>query len=64
MPVVLEPSVRVPREWRGEVGAAIGPKLYVDMAEADLSDPAVLAAKGEELIAQLKALPALRPYAL
>ena len=54
----------MPREWRGEVGAAIGTKLYVDMAEADLSEPAVLAAKGEELIVQLKALPALRPYAL
>jgi len=64
MPVVLEPSVRVAREWRGEVGAAMGPTLYVGMSEGALGDPAVLAAKGEELIAQLKALPALRPYAL
>ena len=49
------------------VELAEGPTLLtnlVDMAEADLSEPAVLAAKGEELIVQLKALPALRPYAL
>ena len=60
----MEESVRLPRDWKGEVGAAIGTKLYVDLADTAVDSDEALAAKCEELIVQLKALPALKPYAL
>ena len=47
------------------MGGALGTKLYIDMAADSFDkDQAVFEAKCEELIQQLKALPALKPYAL
>ena len=59
--------MRVSRNWRDEVGAAIGTKLYVDMAEDfDGGENAdnTFTEKCEQLIGQIKALPAIRPYLL
>ena len=63
----MEEQVRVSRNWRDEVGAAIGTKLYVDMAEDfDGGEDAdsMFAEKCEQLIVQIKSLPAIRPYLL
>ena len=63
----MEEQVRVSRDWKKEVGAAIGTKLYVDMSEDfDCGENADrrFAEKCEQLIVQIKALPAIRPYLL
>ena len=59
--------MRVSRNWRDEVGAAIGTKLYVDMAEdfdGGEGTDSRFAEKCEQLIVQIKALPAIKPYLL
>jgi hypothetical protein len=63
----MEEQVRASRNWRGEVGAAIGTKLYVDMAEdfdGGEGTDSRFAEKCEQLIVQIKALPEIRPYLL
>ena len=61
----MEETIRNSRDWKGEVGAALGTKLYVDFSSDEFdSDSDFFTAKCEELIQQLKSLPALRPYLL
>ena len=64
LPVIMESTIRNTREWDGEIGGALCTKLYVDFADTDVNSDLELAPKCEELILQLKALPALKPYAL
>jgi hypothetical protein len=35
VPVVMEPGMTNPRDWKGELGAALGTKLFVDLSSGD-----------------------------
>lgn len=52
VPVVMEERMRNTREWIGEVAMVLGGRLYVDMC-GDLTDPAYLNAKADELYAAI-----------
>ena len=38
IPVVLEESMRNPRDWKGPLGAALGKLLYIDLCNVDIND--------------------------
>jgi hypothetical protein len=40
IPVVMEASMRNPRDWKGQLGAALGSMLYVDMSDAKVGTAA------------------------
>ena len=48
IPVVLEESMRNPRDWKGPLGAALGKLLYIDLCNVDIND--FPAAKTKELV--------------
>jgi len=49
--VVIENTMRNAREWQGELGAALGSKIYVDMCSDDADD---LASKVDRLYADVQ----------
>jgi len=51
--VVMEPRMRNTGAWTGALGAALGPRLFVDMTS---DDPLVLARKQEELMLHIQTL--------
>mmetsp|Transcript_29591 Transcript_29591/g.32225 ORF Transcript_29591/g.32225 Transcript_29591/m.32225 type:complete len:559 (+) Transcript_29591:45-1721(+) len=53
IPVVMEPRMRNPRDWKGRLGAELGTHLYVDLSE---EDPEIFDSKCKELHALIEPL--------
>jgi ribosomal protein L40E len=51
IPVVMEPRMRNPRDWKGRLGAELGTHLYVDLSE---DNPETFEKKVEELFQLIK----------
>jgi hypothetical protein len=47
IPVVMEASMRNPRDWKGQLGAELGSVLYIDMSDAKVGTAAFEAKVGE-----------------
>jgi len=55
IPVVMEPEMRVTRDWMGLLGASLASHLHVDFSSA-FSDDTVFDAKINELVSRIKSL--------
>lgn len=53
IPVVMEPRMRNPRDWKGRLGAELGTHLYIDLSE---EDPEIFDSKCKELHALIEPL--------
>lgn len=55
IPVVMEPEMRNPKEWRGYLGATLGTKLFIDFSDA-FNDETIFEAKINELHSRISSL--------
>ena len=53
IPVVLDSSMKNPREWKGNIAMTLAPELYIDLTE-DISDGKYLLNQLEGLVKNLK----------
>jgi hypothetical protein len=53
IPVIMDPEMRDTRKWKGELGAALGSMLYVDLSDKNLSNTE-LDKKYDELYKKIK----------
>jgi len=53
IPIIMEPDMRETNKWKGELGAALGSILYVDLSDEKLSE-IELDKKYDELYKRIK----------
>jgi hypothetical protein len=54
VPVVMEPEMRLTNKWKGELGAALGSMLFIDLAEQDKMSKLELEKKYDELYKRIQ----------
>jgi hypothetical protein len=62
VPVVMEAGMRNPRDWKGQLGAALGSVLYIDLSDVR-EGTAAFDAKVREIHDRVKAIVGLGPAA-